>query len=279
MINEIYPHILNTTFSQSLKTEGDDYILCYKDSRILLKKSGDILEIPKVSDITPDVTLTGLRYLFSLNSGNCFLAEDFTVEDGSFVYYEVSALRYFNRREFAWIGVLGFQLMNWYNTNKFCGKCGSKTEEKKDERAILCPACSNIVYPKISPAIIVAITCNDKILLAKGKNYRGGFYALIAGYVDIGESLEETVIREVKEEIGIDIKNIVYYKSQPWPFSGSLMIGFFAEADDTQPIKIDEKEIETAGWFRCGNLPEHAPSIGISGDMIDAFENKKHYSS
>lgn len=103
MINEIYPHILNTTFSQSLKTEGDDYILCYKDSRILLKKSGDILEIPKVSDITPDVTLTGLRYLFSLNSGNCFLAEDFTVEDGSFVYYEVSALRYFNRREFAWI--------------------------------------------------------------------------------------------------------------------------------------------------------------------------------
>ena len=162
--------------------------------------------------------------------------------------------------------------MTWRNNNSFCGKCGSKMELKKDERAIVCPQCNLVTFPKISPAVIVAITCNNKILLAKGKNYRGDFYALIAGYVDVGESIEETVIREVKEEVGLDIKNLKYYKSQPWPFSASLMLGFVAEADDTQPIIIDEKEIKEARWFPRDNLPPHASNISISGDLIEAFE-------
>jgi NAD+ diphosphatase len=162
--------------------------------------------------------------------------------------------------------------MTWYNTNRFCGRCGSRTELRKDERAIVCPGCGLVIYPKVTPAVIVAITCNNKILLAKGKHYRGDFYALIAGYVDVGESIEETVVREVKEEVGLDIRNLKYYKSQPWPFSASLMLGFTAEADDNQPIVIDENEISEAGWFTRGNLPTYASSISISGDLIEAFE-------
>ena len=162
--------------------------------------------------------------------------------------------------------------MTWYNNNKYCGRCGSKTELKKEERATVCPDCNLVIFPRISPAIIVAITCNNKIVLARGKNYKGDFYALIAGYVDIGESIEETVVREVKEEIGLDVWNLKYYKSQPWPFSGSLMLGFTAEADDAQPIVIDENEIKEAGWFVRGNLPPHASSVSISGDLIAAFE-------
>jgi NAD+ diphosphatase len=121
----------------------------------------------------------------------------------------------------------------------------------------------------------VAILCNDKILLAQGVSFRSSFYSLVAGYADIGESLEDAVVREVKEEVGLDIKNIRYYKSQPWPFSGSMMIGFIAEADDTQPISIDKKEIINAAWFTRGNLPIHPVAISIAGEIIEKFEKKE----
>ena len=162
--------------------------------------------------------------------------------------------------------------MNWYSQNKFCGKCGAGIQQKTDERAIICPDCNTIVYPKISPAVIVAIVCNDKILLARNSNFPEKWYSLIAGYADVGESLEETLVREVKEEVGLDIKNIRYYKSQPWPLSGSMMIGFIAEADDNQFISIDNKEITEAAWFTRENLPEHPSDISIAGEMIDKFE-------
>ena len=97
-------------------------------------------------------------------------------------------------------------------------------------------------------------------------------YSIIAGYADVGESLEETVIREVKEEVGVDITNLRYYKSQPWPVSGSMMIGFFAEADCNQSIKIDNKEITHAAWFTRGNLPNHPNNFSIAGELIDLFE-------
>jgi NAD+ diphosphatase len=172
----------------------------------------------------------------------------------------------------AWICIVGFHLMEWYSQNKYCGKCGSKTIEKTDERAIVCPSCNHTVYPKISPAIIVAIVSDNKILLANNANFRINWYSLVAGYADIGESLEETVVREVKEEVGLDVTNIRYYKSQPWPFSGSMMIGFFAEADSNQTITIDNKEITEAAWFIRGNLPNHPPSLSIAGEMIEKFE-------
>ena len=120
---------------------------------------------------------------------------------------------------------------------------------------------------------IIAIVCNDKLLLARNANFRGNWYSLIAGYADVGESLEETLAREVKEEVGLDVSNIRYYKSQPWPLSGSMMIGFIAEADDQQPITIDNKEIVEAAWFTRGNLPNHPPTLSIAGEMIEKFEN------
>jgi NAD+ diphosphatase len=237
---------------------------------VLLKKSGNDFEIPKKSDFAQSIESP--VYLFSINSTHCFGVAEFHENYNSFEFHDIFILRNLKSKEFAWIGAVGYQLMTWYHTNRFCGRCGSKTELRKEERAIVCPGCNQVCYPKISPAVIVAITCNHKILLAKGKNYKGDFYALIAGYVDIGESIEETVVREVKEEVGLDIKNLNYFKSQPWPFSSSIMLGFTAEADDKQQIVIDEKEIAEAGWFERGNLPPHASAVSISGDLIEAFE-------
>jgi NAD+ diphosphatase len=274
MINEIFPDILDMSLARTGGVRGDDLVLCFRDNSILLKDTGTGYEIPVFKDLkNVPGTGPGPRFLFSLNSTGCFLLDEQPAEEGRLQYRDIWVLRSFRKKALAWAGAVGHQLYTWHNNNRFCGRCGSKTVVKTEERAIECPACRNTVYPAISPAIIIAITCKDRILLAKGKHYRGNFYALIAGYSDIGESLEETIAREVKEEVGLEVKNIRYYKSQPWPFSGSLMIGYFAEADDSQPLTINEDEIETAAWFTRGSLPEHAANISISGDMIDAFEN------
>jgi len=270
MLNEISPGVFDTKYSHSHEIGDEDFLLCYRDNQVLLKKSGDDFEIPRKKDFFESIESP--VHLFSINSSQCFGLIETRLNPASCEYHDIFVLRTLKSKEDAWIAAVGYQLMTWHNNNSYCGKCGCKMELKKDERAIVCPQCNLVTFPKISPAVIVAITCNNKILLAKGKNYKGDFYALIAGYVDVGESVEEAVIREVKEEVGLDIKNLKYYKSQPWPFSASLMLGFIAEADDTQPIIIDEKEIKEARWFPRGNLPPHASNISISGDLIDAFD-------
>ena len=117
----------------------------------------------------------------------------------------------------------------------------------------------------------MAITCKGRILLARGKHYLFNFYSLIAGYVDVGETLEQAVVREAKEEVGLDVTNVRYFGNQPWPFSGSQMIGFFAEADEKQPMVICEDELHDAKWFTIDNLPEIPGAISIAGEMIRAF--------
>lgn len=270
MLNEISPGVINFSYMRDIEPGDNDFLLCYRDNQILLKKTGEDFEIPRKKDFTEPIESP--VYLFSLNSDRCFGVFDSRIDSIAFEFHDLFVLRSLKSKEFAWIGAVGHQLITWHTNNRYCGRCGSRSEMKEKEHATLCPQCGLVTFPAISSAVIVAITCGNKILLAKGKNYKGDFYTLIAGYVDVGESIEETVVREVKEEVGLDIRNLRYYKSQPWPFSGSLMLGFIAEADDKQPIIIDEIEIREAGWFSRDSLPPHASAISISGDLIAAFE-------
>ncbi len=273
MIQEIRPHRFNNLYIAHKIIGENDFILHYSSDSLLLKTCGDEFEIPRKEDFPEISEKTKTTFLFTLNDVPCFLIWDnLKVDKPHFIYKEISFFRTANQQEIAWITVVGFHLMTWYSQNKFCGKCGSRMQHKLNERAIECPSCNTTVYPKISPAVIVAIVCNNKILLARGTNFPASWYSLIAGYADVGESLEETLKREVKEEVGLDIKNIRYYKSQPWPPSGSMMIGFIAEADENQPICIDNKEIAEAAWFTRGNLPQHSLNISIAGEMIEKFE-------
>lgn len=272
MIQDIAPHIFNNHYNCPSQFSDDDLIFLFRDNKLMLILNGDEPMIPSRSYF-PQINNGKQVFLFSINNQNCFWIDELPeIEPDKFFFEEINFFRTLKRREIAWIGIVGNQLMTWYAQNKFCGSCGHKTVVQTNERAIKCPQCSQTVYPRISPAIIVAITAGEKILLARGKNFRSNFYSLVAGYADIGESLEDAVAREVKEEVGIDVKNIRYYKSQPWPFSGSMMIGYWAEADPEQPIVIDESEIVEAGWFTRGSLPNRPPNLSIAGEMIELFE-------
>ena len=230
--------------------------------------------MPRKKDFSDTIVSEDCTFLFTYDTVPCFLLNTLNPEtDSSIVIKELSFFRTTQQPELAWVAMAGSHLRSWYVQNKYCGTCGSPTVHKTDERALMCTSCNNVIYPKNSPAKIVAITCNDKILLARGSHSPVAWYSLIAGYVDIGETLEETVRREVREEVGIQVTDIRYYTSHPWPLSGSMMIGFTAHADDSQPITLDGKEIAEAKWFTRGNLPNRSLSLSIAGEMIDNFEN------
>lgn len=272
MIHEISPHRFNNQYIHCPAVGEDDLVFHFTGNSLLLKNCGDDFELPRKSDFGVDSEFTEFYFLFSLDDVPCFLVmDDLQANNPECTLKEIQFFRSTGKKELAWAMLAAFHLMNWYMQNKFCGKCGTENKHKPDERALSCPECSATVYPKISPAIIVAIISNSKILLARNANFPGSWYSLVAGYADMGESLEDALIREVKEEVGLDVWNIRYYKSQPWPLSGSMMIGFVAEADEKQPVTIDKIEITDAAWFTRDNLPEHPSTLSIAGEMIEKF--------
>lgn len=172
----------------------------------------------------------------------------------------------------AFAAITAIQLWRWKESRKFCGRCGHETVDSQSERALVCPVCGQTEYPKICPAVIVAVTDGDRLLMSRyrGRAYRG--YALIAGFVEIGETFEETVRREVMEEVGLKVKNIRYYKSQPWAFTDTEMIGFFAELDGDDRIRLQEDELSEAGWYHRDEIPEDTSLISVGSEMKMAFK-------
>ncbi len=274
MIQDIYPHQFDNSFVCTNGICENDYIFHFNGNDLLLKHNGETLELPQKKDLA-GICSEGI-FLFSLNKVRCFLVRDCPEqENNELIYHPIKNRNPFVQKEIDYTSAVALHLRNWYAQHKFCGKCGTPTVNKSNERAIFCPSCQSILYPDISPAIIVAIFCDDKILLARNANFPEGFYSLVAGYVDIGETIEDAVAREVKEEVGLTLKNIRYYNSQPWPFSGSMMIGFTAEADKEQTIEIDNHEIVEAAWYSRNNLPETPLDRSIAGEIIGKFRCKE----
>lgn len=183
----------------------------------------------------------------------------------------VSTFRQLNSRQDSYLLITAYHLMLWYRNHRFCGHCAHILEPSPIERSLDCPACGSILFPIICPAISVAITDGDRLLLAR--NIRSSFqhYSLIAGYVEVGESLEVTVIREVKEEVGLDVKSVRYVGSQAWGFSQSLMIGFHAELDGNDQITLQEGELSDARWFHRDEITVNPNPLSLSFSMIEMF--------
>ena len=168
------------------------------------------------------------------------------------------------------VAAYAVRIIEFVRTTRYCGRCGAKTRQLRTERAQFCTDCNLITYPRLSPAIVVLIQNGDRILLARSPHFPVGMHSLIAGFVEPGESLEQTVYREVLEEVGITIKNLRYVASEPWPFPNSLMCGFVAEYDKGE-IAIDNNEIVSAGWFDRDNLPVLPSQMSLSRALIDAW--------
>ena len=155
--------------------------------------------------------------------------------------------------------------------NKFCSRCSGKLTFKENEGAFVRPCNNEFIYPRISPCIITLITKKDKILLARNKLFPEKLYSTLAGFIEVGETAEEALIREVLEEVNIKVKNIKYFGSQSWPFPSQLMLGYFAEFSSGE-VKPDLEEIDEAAWFKLNNLPNTPPSnISISGKLIEHY--------
>ena len=166
------------------------------------------------------------------------------------------------------------QIINWAQNHRFCGRCGSATNPHGRERALVCAQCSLHFYPRLSPAVIVAVYKENQLLLARNRRFRSGYYSVLAGFVEPGETLEDCVKREIYEEVNVDVKNIRYFGSQPWPFPNSLMVAFTAEYAGGE-IKANQAEIVEAGWFSADKLPLIPPKITIARWLIDWFKSRE----
>ena len=174
----------------------------------------------------------------------------------------------------AYAGIAGYQLYTWYRDNQYCGRCKEVLEKDPKERMLHCKACDNMVYPRLNPAVIVGVTHKNRIVLSRYKGQSKNTYALVAGFIEFGESLEEGVKREVLEEVGLHVTNIRYYKSQPWPFTSSLLMGFYCDViNGEEEIVLDADELSLAQWFEREEIPVEFNNISLTNEMIVAFKN------
>ncbi len=162
------------------------------------------------------------------------------------------------------------QIVEWHRTHRFCGRDGTETVPGPTELAKQCPRCGLVFYPRLSPAVIVLVGRGDEVLLARSPGFPPGMYSVLAGFVEPGESIEEAIKREIREEVGVEVGNLSYFGSQPWPFPNSLMIGFVADYAGGE-LNADSAEIETAGWYSVDDLPELPPRVSIARRMIEDF--------
>ena len=245
----------------------------FHDGRLLIRTGLDAQLIPRSRDLAKfNISPIRKQYLGRLEGRPCYTAElehNCYVADG-FGFEELRRLFGRLEEDLVWVAGRANQLMDWNQSHQFCGRCGHATEDKQDERAKMCPTCNLTNYPRVSPAIIVAVIKNNQILLGRNRRFKGGFFSVLAGFAEPGESLEECVAREVDEEVGIAVKNVRYFGSQPWPFPNSLMVGFTAEYAGGR-INVDKSEIIEAAWFTAQNLPPIPPKISIARQLIDWF--------
>jgi len=243
----------------------------FSSSRILVSTSPPVT-LPHVAR-PEDLGLACVRsqYLGELARDACFSAE---VEPGTDAPpgWEWQNLRMLygvlDDSLFA-LGGRALQLIDWDRTHQYCGACATPTRARTDERSRHCPACGLVAYPRVAPAVMCLARRGSELLLARSPRFARGMYSALAGFVEPGETIEQCVEREVQEEVGVKVRNLRYFGSQPWPFPHSLMIAFHAEFDSGE-IGIDAVEIEDAQWFSSVNLPRLPARISIARRLIDS---------
>ena len=266
---------------RNIGPEETDLVVCIRGTGILLGRDeeGKLIfptcaQVRSLSDCWEHWEGEAFRYVFRMQEKNYFLwmGEGGDCAGEGYTYEAARMLRELDSKDACFGAMTAWHLYNWYRNNRFCGRCGKPTVHDEKERMVKCPVCGNMVFPRISPAVIVAVTDGDRLLMSKyaGRSYTR--YALLAGYAEIGETIEQTVHREVMEEVGLKVKNLRYYKSQPWGVDGNVLMGFYCDLDGDDTIHIDEQELALAEWHHRSALPAKDDGISLTREMIRTFE-------
>lgn len=279
MIQDIAPLKLNNAYHRK-KPKNNSRMLGFFDRMIYLKYDEKIefLTYEQWTDTWREQKreIPGSVYLFSIGEEDYFLtdiATDTQIE--GFAFHKMFSVRAMQPMKDVLAAATAWHLYVWYRDNQFCGRCGTKLAHDTLQRMMRCPKCGNLVFPKIAPAVIIGLTDGDKILMTKyaGREYKR--YALIAGFTEIGETAEETVAREVMEEVGLKVKNIRYYKSQPWGFDSNLLLGYFCDLAEKAEIQLEEEELSLAEWVDYKDVPNDPEGLSLTREMMVHFRKSR----
>lgn len=260
MIQDIYPHVYDNAY-MPCETKDSDIVFVFYNGKMIRKEPDAFFtygDLPAGTETT---------YLFRIDD-RVFRLTEYRAEG---IETDLRDLRRFSPKHLRFAAVTAWQIHGWMKENTYCGRCGHPMEKDAKERAMRCPSCGHIVYPKIMPAVIVGVLYEDRLLVTRlaASPYRN--YALIAGFHEIGETIEETVKREVKEEAGLDVTDVRYYKSQPWSFSSTLLLGFTCRVQGSPEIHPDHLEIKEARWMSRDEEYEATDDVSLTSHMIRAF--------
>ena len=270
MIQDIYPDRLDNRYVNCQPAQ-DSPVMSFRDGILLAKYDAgeEALRFPERRAFPGEMNAV---FLFSVAGRPYFLDLDGTALLEGYGAYSMRDLRglRLSGNTGIYAAYTAYHLWKWYRTSKYCGACGGETVLSERERAIVCPKCGNVIYPRINPAVIIGVTNGNRLLLTR---YRTGFAhnALVAGFTEIGETLEETVQREVMEEVGLRVKNIRYYKSQPWGVTSDILAGFFCDVDGDDAITRDDSELKYAEWVERGDIVLQPSDYSLTNEMMSMF--------
>ena len=271
MIQDIYPSKLNNNYID-YKMTAEDYVLWFNaEGKAYVRIREERIEFVTGQDVKESAAV----YLFSVDNQKYFLLlgeENF--RNPEYGYYSTRELRDKCSGKELFAVFSAYHLWKWYTDNRYCGRCADSLEPGKKERSLVCPSCGNVVYPRINPAVIVGVIKGEKLLITR---YRKGYAhnALVAGFTEFGETLEETVAREVMEETGVKVKNIRYYKSQPWGMAQDILVGFFCEAEGDGDICMDENELKYAEWVSREDIVLQPNNLSLTNEMMKMFKESE----
>lgn len=275
MLQDIFPAQLKIEYENAQPVDDCALIVFVGECALVRWHDGEFY-FPSVVEFKEHKE--NMRFLFKINDERFFLLnlDNLSVPDG----YSLESMQRFRTAQpqyKAFAVVTAKHISVFYRCNTFCGCCGTMLRHSESERAMCCDGCGRTYYPQIAPSVIVAVTDGDRLLLTKYNSAHSSYrkYALVAGYCEAGESAEETVRREVMEEVGLRVKDITYYKSQPWGFTGTLLLGYFARLDGSDKLTVDESELSKAEWFHRSELPPTDLSISLTSEMIEQFRKMK----
>ncbi|MCR5826198.1 MAG: NAD(+) diphosphatase [Oscillospiraceae bacterium] len=272
MIQDIAPVRFDNHYDPSARPAPESFAVHFRGRALLCAYDAPQLRFPTVAELPAGDYI----YLFRLDGQAFFLRRD----EGALAaegcaYEDINLFRSAQPQISAFAAVTAYHLASWYAEARYCGCCGTKNVHDAAERMMRCPSCGHMTFPKIMPSVIVAVTEGDRLLLTKYANRPGASrFALVAGFTEIGETAEQTVAREVMEEVGLRVKNIRYYKSQPWGISaGGLLLGFWCEVDGADEIHLDHVELAEGAWVTRDELKRvyQDRGVALTNEMIVEF--------